>query len=60
MPFPLSRIVALLMAGVLCFGILVPMALARHVPALAIFIAIVFIAYVIANVVLWLRMRPRA
>jgi hypothetical protein len=36
------------------------MALARHVPALAIFIAIVFIAYVIANVVLWLRMRPRA
>jgi uncharacterized membrane protein YsdA (DUF1294 family) len=58
--FPLSRIVALLMAAVLCFGILVPMALARHVPALAMFIAIVFIAYLIANVVLWLRMRPRA
>jgi hypothetical protein len=58
--FPLSRIVALGMAGVLCFGLLVPLALARHNAGLAIFIAIVFIAYLAANVLLWRRMRPRA
>jgi hypothetical protein len=58
--FPISRVVALLMAGVLCFAILVPLALARHVPSLAIFITVIFIAYLIANVILWLRMRPRA
>jgi uncharacterized membrane protein YsdA (DUF1294 family) len=58
--FPFTRVVALLMAAVLCFGILVPMALARHNLALAIFIAAVFVAYLVANVVLWQRMRPRA
>jgi hypothetical protein len=57
--FPVSRVVALLMAGVLCFAILVPMALARHLTALALVITVVYIAYLVANVVLWLRMRPR-
>lgn len=57
---PFSRIVALVMAGVLCFGILVPMSLARHNLGLAIFVAIVFVAYLAANVVLWQRTRPRA
>lgn len=57
---PISRIVALVMAGILCFGILVPLSLARHSLALAIAVAIVYIAYVIANIVLWQRMRPRA
>jgi hypothetical protein len=58
--FPISRIVALLMAGILCFGILVPLSLARHSLALAIVVAVVYIAYLIANIVLWQRMRPRA
>jgi uncharacterized membrane protein YsdA (DUF1294 family) len=57
---PFSRIVALLIAGVLCFGVLLPMALARHVPALAAFIVVVFLAYLAANVVLWLRTRSGA
>jgi hypothetical protein len=57
--FPLSRIVAVLMAGVLCFALLVPMARARHNTPLAIFIAVVFIAYLFGNFVLWQRMRPR-
>jgi hypothetical protein len=57
---PFSRIVALVMAGALCFGILVPMSLARHNLGLAIFVAIVFVAYLAANVVLWQRTRPRA
>lgn len=57
--FPVTRIVALLMAGVLCFGLLVPLALARHNRALAIFIAVVYVAYLAANAVLWQRMRRR-
>ncbi|MBV8531927.1 MAG: hypothetical protein JO104_11450 [Candidatus Eremiobacteraeota bacterium] len=56
---PLSRIVALLMAGVLCFGVLVPLSLARRAPALAVVITAVFVAYLVANVVLWRRIRPR-
>ncbi|HXO17650.1 MAG TPA: hypothetical protein VN909_05720 [Candidatus Dormibacteraeota bacterium] len=58
--FPVSRIIALLMAGVLCFAVLVPMALARHVPGLAVFVTLVFVAYLVGNVVLWLRTRSRA
>jgi predicted lipid-binding transport protein (Tim44 family) len=60
MMIPFSRVVAIAMAGVLCFGILVPLSLARHNIGLAVFIAIVFIAYLVANVILWQRMRPRA
>ncbi|HEV3092715.1 MAG TPA: hypothetical protein VGX91_14830 [Candidatus Cybelea sp.] len=59
MLFPFGRVLALLMAGVLCFGILVPMAVARHAGALAVAIGIVYVAYLIANVVLWRRMRSR-
>jgi uncharacterized membrane protein YsdA (DUF1294 family) len=54
---PISRVVVLLTAAVLCFGLLVPMSLARHNTGLAIFVGIVFVAYLIANVVLWQRMR---
>jgi len=57
--FPVSRIVALLMAAVLCFALLVPMAIAEHKVAIAIFVALVFAAYLVGNVVLWLRMRAR-
>lgn len=60
MLFPISRIVALVMAGILCFGILVPLSLARHSLALAIVVAVVYIAYLTANIVLWHRMRRRA
>lgn len=59
MPFSITRIVALLMAGVLCFGLLVPLALARHNQPLAIGIAVVYLAYLAANAVLWQRMRRR-
>jgi hypothetical protein len=56
---PFSRIIAILMAAVLCFALLVPMSLARHNTALAAFITIVFFAYLAANIVLWQRMRRR-
>jgi hypothetical protein len=58
--FPFTRLIALIMAAVLCFGILVPMSLERRNPALAILIGVVFAGYLVANVVLWQRMRPRA
>ena len=58
--FPLQRIIALVTAAILCFGILVPMSLARHSIALAVVIAVVFAAYLVGNIVLWNRMRPRA
>jgi len=54
---PFSRVIAMAMAAVLCFGLLVPMALARHNAALAVFVAVVFFAYLIGNIVLWRRMR---
>ena len=57
MLFPLSRIIALLMAGALCFLLLLPMALARHNEILAIFVVVVFVAYLIANILLWQRTR---
>lgn len=59
MIFPLSRIISLLMAAVLCFALLVPLALARHSTAIAIFVVVVFAAYLFGNVVLWQRMRRR-
>jgi hypothetical protein len=56
---PVSRILAIAMAAVLCFVLLVPMSLAHHNVALAIFVAAVFFAYFIANIVLWQRMQRR-
>ncbi|MGR4063862.1 MAG: hypothetical protein ACLQPV_00265 [Vulcanimicrobiaceae bacterium] len=53
---PLTRIVAIAMGGVLCFGVLVPLALAHGRVALAAGVCAVFVAYAIANVVLWRRM----
>ena len=57
---PVSRIVTMLMAGVVCFGLIVPLALQRHNVGLAIGVGAVFVAYLAVNVVLWTRMRPRA
>jgi hypothetical protein len=54
--FPFSRIIAVAMAAVLCW-LLVSMSLARHNVALAAFVAVVCCAYIIANIVLWQRMR---
>ncbi|HYL27098.1 MAG TPA: hypothetical protein VEW74_04630 [Candidatus Nitrosotalea sp.] len=56
---PVTRIVALLMAAVLCFVLLVPMSLASHHVALAVFIVFIYFAYLAANIVLWQRTRTR-
>jgi hypothetical protein len=35
------------------------MSLARHAPGLAVFVVVVFVAYLVANVLLWRRTRSR-
>jgi len=55
----LSRLVVVLMAGVLCCTLLIPMALRNHQPWLAAGVGAIFAAYAVANVVLWRRMYPR-
>lgn len=57
---PFTRIITIAMFAVLCFVLIVPMALQRHNTMLAIGITVVFVLYLIANVVLWQRMKPRA
>ncbi|HTU82636.1 MAG TPA: hypothetical protein VMF61_10935 [Candidatus Acidoferrales bacterium] len=55
----MTRVVAVLMAGVLCFALIVPMALQRHSLVIAVVVSALYLAYVAANVVLWLRLRSR-
>ncbi len=56
--FPFTRALSLAMGAVLCFGFLVPLALQRGQRVLAYAVIGVFLLYVAANVVLWLRLRP--
>lgn len=55
--FPFSRIIALLMAAVLCFALLVPMSIASHHAWVAVVVVAVYFAYLVANVMLWQRTR---
>ena len=57
---PFTRILTIAMFAVLCFVLIVPMALARHNTMLAGGITAAFVLYLIANVILWRRMNPRA
>lgn len=56
---PFTRIITVLMFAVLCFVLIVPMALQRGNMFIAIGITIVFMVYLITNVILWRRMKPR-
>ena len=57
---PVSRIISMLMGAVLCFGMLVPLALKEHHESVAIGVGAVFVVYLIANVVLWQRNKRRS
>ncbi|MBV8116937.1 MAG: hypothetical protein JOZ01_03105 [Candidatus Eremiobacteraeota bacterium] len=57
---PFTRILTILMFAVLCFVLIVPMALQRHNTMLAVGISAIFVLYLIANFVLWRRMKGRA
>lgn len=54
---PLSRLVTIAMAGVVCFGLIVPLALSRHNVALAGMVGGLYLLYLAGNVLLWRRMR---
>uniref|UniRef100_E6Q7G4 Uncharacterized protein n=1 Tax=mine drainage metagenome TaxID=410659 RepID=E6Q7G4_9ZZZZ len=56
--FPFTRALSLAMGAVLCFGFLVPLALQRGQRVLAVGVIVVFCAYLAANVVMWVRLRP--
>jgi hypothetical protein len=55
-----TRLVMMVMTGVICFVLLLPLAMERHNILLAVGLAVVFALYVAANVLLWLRLKPRA
>ena len=57
---PITRVLTMAMFAVICFALLLPMALARHNAALAIGVVAAFAAYLVANLVLWLRLKRRA
>lgn len=57
---PFTRILTIVMFGVLCFALIVPLALQRHNMVIAVGISVAFVLYLIVNIVLWRRMRPRA
>lgn len=57
---PFSRIITVVMFGLICFVLIVPLAVQRHQPAIAIGIPVIFAGYLVANIVLWRRMKsPR-
>ncbi len=55
-----TRVLTVVMFGVICFVLIVPLALQRHNMLIALGISGAFVVYAIANVVLWQRMKPRA
>jgi uncharacterized protein (DUF58 family) len=57
---PFSRVLTILMAGVVCFGLIIPIALQRRNAALAVAVGAAYAIYLVVNVLLWRRMRPRA
>ena len=57
---PFTRILTVLMFGAICFVLIVPLALQRHNMTIAIGISVLFVFYLIVNIVLWQRMKPRA
>lgn len=54
-----QRVVALIMAAVLVFALLVPMALARRNVALAAIVIVLFSLYLAVNAWIFARMRRR-
>jgi hypothetical protein len=55
---PVTRLATIAMAAVICFVLIVPLALRRHNVALAVVAGALFAAYAIVNVVVWRRLTP--
>jgi hypothetical protein len=57
---PVTRVLTIAMAAVLCFALLLPLALARHNIVFAVLVVALFAAYAAVNVLLWRRLNRRA
>jgi len=57
---PFTRIMTIVMFAVLCFALILPLAIARHNLVIAVGICVLFAAYLAAQFMLWRRMKPRA
>ena len=57
---PISRFFTVFMAGVVCFGLIVPLAIVRHDTTIARVIVALYVLYVAFNVLAWLWQRKRA
>ena len=57
---PVTRLLTIAMAAVLCFALLLPLAIARHNTALAVGVVVLFALYGAVNVLLWRRLNRRA
>lgn len=55
-----TRIFTIAMAAVVALGLIVPLALQRHNVVLATVVVVLLALYVLANVLLWKRMKRRA
>jgi len=54
-----SRIIAVAMGAILCFALLLPMAMREHNIGLAYLVVGIFVAYVGANAYLWTKLRGK-
>ncbi|MDE2482261.1 MAG: hypothetical protein KGN02_08720 [bacterium] len=55
-----TRIMTVVMFGAICFMLIVPTALKGHNTPLAIGIVVLFVAYLVTNLILWQRMKRRS
>lgn len=56
---PITRLFTIAMGAVFCFVLIVPLAVQRHNMPLAVGISVLFVAYLVVNVVLWQRSKRR-
>lgn len=54
-----SRLFSIAFAAVLCFVLLLPLAMKRHDTSLAFVVVGIFAAYVLVNFYLWMKLREK-
>ena len=57
---PVLRITTIVMFAGICFGVILPLAIVEHKTWVAVGIPLVFAFYLVANIVLWRRMKQRS
>jgi len=56
----LTRIVMIVSFAVICFVLIEPLAIQKHQTFIEVGIPAIFAIYVVVNIVLWRRIKPRA